>query len=345
LAGAAPETPAILTVTQKIHAGDRPAKTIGPGEAALVATGAPLPSGADCVAAQENTDGGGERVEVYVSLKKYQNYAFQGEHLRAGSLLADRGTRLKSAHIGLLAGQGVKELRVYPRPKIALLSVGSELVLPAKGKEEALLSPGMIYDSNSWSLAARVLELGGQAHVAGLIEDDPVQIAAALEGLLKTHDLVITAGGVSVGERDYMPQAGQLLNTETLFHGLGYKPGGSTLAMLKEEKLILCLSGNPFAALMSFELLARPVLRKLAGLKEPAQSTRIRAVLRGNFPKPSPHRRFIRGRLSGGEVFLEDEGRASLLSLSRCDCLIDIPAASPPLLDGAEVEVAPFYVT
>jgi molybdopterin molybdotransferase len=103
--------------------------------------------------------------------------------------------------------------------------------------------------------------------VAERAADDPEEIAAALGKLLKSRDLVITAGGVSVGERDCMPQAGERLNAAALFHGLGYRPGGLTLALLKDGKLILCLSGNPFAAFMSFELLAGPVFRKLAGLK------------------------------------------------------------------------------
>jgi molybdopterin molybdotransferase len=202
----------------------------------------------------------------------------------------------------------------------------------------------MIYDSNSQLLAARVRELGGEAQVEKGVVDDPAQIAAALERLLEDQDLVITAGGVSVGERDYMPQAGRLLGGKTLFHGLGYKPGGITLALLKDGKLILCLSGNPFAAFMSFELLAGPVLRKLAGLKE-ARLDRLQAVLRGSFLKPklSPNRRFIRGWLRGGEVFVEKEGHASgsLSSLTRSNCLIDIPAASPPLSDGLVVNVVP----
>jgi molybdopterin molybdotransferase len=333
------ENPAVLTVTQRIYAGDAPEKPIEPGEAARVATGAPLPPGATCVVAQENTDRGEERVEVYVSLKKHQNCVFRGEDLLAGHLMAEKGTRLRSPHIGVLAGQGIGEVRVYPRPKVGVLSVGSELVPTGMP-----LSPGMIYDSNSQILAARVRELGGEAHVEKGVADDPAQIAAALERLLKDQDLVITAGGVSVGERDYMPQAGGLLGGKTLFHGLGYKPGGITLALLKDDRLILCLSGNPFAAFMSFELLAGPVLGKLAGQKE-TRLDRLQAVMRGGFPKSSPNRRFIRGWLRGGEVFVEKEAHASgsLSSLTRSNCLIDIPAASPPLPDGAAVEVVPLW--
>ena len=186
------------------------------------------------------------------------------------------------------------------------------------------------------------MELGGEPCVSERAGDDPEEIAPALETLLESQDLVITAGGVSVGERDCMPQAGERLGAEALFHGLGYKPGGLTLALLKGGKLILCLSGNPFAAFMSFELLAGPVFRKLAGLKEP-RLARLQAVLRGNFSKPSPNRRFLRARLAGGEVFLEREGHASgsLSSLTRCNCLVDVPAASPPLVDGSAVEVIP----
>ncbi|MDR3229877.1 MAG: molybdopterin molybdotransferase MoeA [Synergistaceae bacterium] len=333
------EHPAVLTVTRQIHAGDAPGKPLGPGESVRVATGAPIPPEATCVAAQEDTDCGKERVEVYVSLKKHQNCVFRGEDFHAGQRLAERGTRLTGAHIGLLAGQGIGEVRVSPRPKVGLLSVGSELVPAGKG---GTLLPGRIYDSNSPTLAARVRELGGEAHVEERVPDEPAQISAALERLLEGRDLVITSGGVSVGEHDYMPRVGELLGGKTLFHGLGYRPGGVTLALLKDSRLILCLSGNPFAAFMSLELLAGPVLRKLAGLKE-VRLDRLRAVLRGDFSKPSPNRRFIRGRLRGGEVFVEKEGHASgsLLSLTRCNCLIDIPPGSPSLSEGTEVEVIP----
>ena len=345
IADATPENPAILTVVQKIYAGAGVGKPIGPGEAAFILTGAPLPPGANCVVAQEDADKDAERVKIRLPLKKHQNCVFRGEDIKAGHLMAERGTKLNSAHIGILAGQGICELEVYPRNNIALMSVGNELAPPSNRSSdvpagETPLPFGMIYESNSWTLAARVLELGGESHVAKCAMDDPCQIATALEKLLGENDFVITTGGVSVGERDYMPQALKKLNANTLFHGLKYKPGGITLGVLKDGKLILCLPGNPFAAFMSFELLARPALGKLAGLKD-FRACRIRAVLRGTFPKHSHQRRFIRGCMVGGEVFVEKEGHAagSLSSLTRCNCLIDIPAASPPLPDGSAVEV------
>ena len=343
IASAAPENPAILTVTRKIYAGAGTGEPIGPGEAALILTGAPVPPGADCVVAQEDTDRGAEQVEICRPLKKHQNYVFRGEDLKAGYLLAEKGTRLNSAHIGILAGQGFRELEVYRRNKIAVMSVGNELASPVKDLSDATPLPfGMIYESNSWTLAARALELGEEPSVAKCAADDPSQIAASLQKLLEDHDFVITSGGVSVGEYDYVPQALERCGVKTLFHGLRYKPGGITLGGIKDNKPILCLPGNPFAAFMSFELLARPALGKLAGLKDPA-TPRLRAVLRGAFSKSSPQRRFIRGLLFGGEVFVEKGGHASgsLSSLSRCNCLIDIPAASPPLPDGSVVDVLP----
>jgi molybdopterin molybdotransferase len=329
------ENPAVLTVSQHIYAGDTPAGPLAPGEAARVTTGAPLPPGATCVARQENTDYGEEQVKVYVSLKKHQNYVFRGEDLPAGRLVAAKGVRLRSAHIGTLAGQGFTQAAVYPRPQVGLLSTGSELA-PA-GEP---LPPGMIYDSNSYTLAARVREWGGQAQAERGIADDPAKIAAALEAILAERDLVATTGGVSVGAHDYMPRVGEILGAEVLFHGLGYKPGGVALALRRGDKLILCLSGNPFAALVSFELLAGPVFRKMAGQTE-LLTPRVRASLRGDFPKASASRRFLRAKLVGGEVFTERDGHGSgsFSSLTRCDCLIDIPAGSPPMSDGAAVDV------
>ncbi|MDR2137050.1 MAG: molybdopterin molybdotransferase MoeA, partial [Synergistaceae bacterium] len=322
LVAAGPLNPAVLTVTQHIYAGDVPETPIFPGEAAQVATGAPLPPGATCVVALEDTDCGKKRVEVYVSLEKHQNYVFRGEDFFAGHLVIERGTRIKSTHVGLLAGQGIKEVRVYPRPKVGLFPIGSELA-PAGTS----LSGGMIYDSNGPALAARIRELGGEPRVQQNVADDLASIVKVLEGLLKDCDFVVTTGGVSVGERDYMHQVAELLGGEILFYRLDYKPGGVTLALLKNGKPILCLPGSPFAAFMSFELLAGPVLKKLAGLKK-VQFDRISVVLKERFPKPSPHRRFVRGQLRGGEVFLGAGMKAgsrasgSFSSWVRGNCLI-----------------------
>jgi molybdopterin molybdotransferase len=329
------ENPAVLTVSQHIYAGEAPKKPLAPGEAARVTTGAPLPVGATCVARQEDTDYGEGQVKIYVSLKKHQNYVPRGEDLPAGQLVAAKGARLNSAYIGVLAGQGLTHVRVYPCPHVGVLSCGSELA-PAG----APLPFGMIYDSNGYTLAARIREWGGQVQAERGVADDPAQIAAALERLLARRDLVVTTGGASVGAHDYMPVAGEKLGGEVLFRGLGYKPGGVALALRRGDKLILCLSGNPFAALVSFELLAGPVFRKMAGQTD-LSGRRVRALLRGSFPKASPSRRFLRAKLVGGEVFTERDGHhpGSFSSLTRCDCLIDIPAGSPPLSDGAAVEV------
>jgi molybdopterin molybdotransferase len=201
----------------------------------------------------------------------------------------------------------------------------------------------MIYDSNSWTLAARVRELGGEAHVAERAADDPAEIAAALEKLLEGRDLVITAGGISVGERDFMPQAGEKLGAGMLFHGVALRPGGAAMALEKNGKLLICLSGNPFAAYATFELLAVPVLKKLGGEKT-YRSPKAKGVMANNFDRPSEVRRFMRARIEGERIFVPEKGHfpGMLSSLTGCNCLADVPAGTPRLARGDVVDVVPF---
>ncbi|MDR3161936.1 MAG: molybdopterin molybdotransferase MoeA [Spirochaetaceae bacterium] len=337
IAGASKDRPAFLRVTRTIYAGDREPgnRPLAAGEAVRIMTGAPIPPGATAVVRLEDSDNGKDRVGIFVSLREHENYCFSGEDLRKGREILSAGSPLNAAAISVLASQGMKEISVTGRPRAGILSTGSEL-LPAGAPLEA----GKIYDSNRVFLAARIRELGGEP-VCGLnAGDDPQTIARALEELLSGCDMVFTTGGVSVGDHDYLPAAGKRIGAETLFRGVRMKPGGWVTAMEKGGKILLCLSGNPFAAVCGFELLGVPLLRRAAGLAE-YRPRRVQAVLGEPFPRPSPSRRFLSGRLEGGRVFLSKSGYASgsLSTLIGCNCLLDIPPRSPPLPEGAPVEI------
>lgn len=334
-ASASEERPAVLRVVRCIYAGDPPGEAIGPEEAVRLMTGAPLPPGATCVVRQEDTDQGEEQVAVYTPLKKHENYVFRGEDVREGQLLISKGALLDAGAVGVLAGQGYPAVPVFARPTAGILSTGSELV--AAGEP---LKPGKIYDSNRYTLAVRAKALGAEVVMGASTADDPRELARGVADLLGQSDLVITTGGVSVGKHDYMPKVGRLLGARELFHGVACKPGSPALALEKDGKLVLCLSGNPFAAAATFDLLAGPVLRKLAGWADPLPK-RVRAALRGGFPKKNTGRRFLRAYIAGGEVFAGPEGHASgtISSFAGCNCLIDIPAGTSPLQDGDAVEV------
>jgi molybdopterin molybdotransferase len=339
IAGASRDRPAFLRVTQTIYAGMPPGRRLEAGEAARIMTGAPIPPGADAVVRLEDSDNGKERVGIFVSLGEHENYCFSGEDMKTGQEILRAGSPLNAASIGILASQGCREIAVTRRPRAGILSTGSEL-LPAG----VPLETGKIYDSNRFFLAARIRELGGEP-VCGLNPgDDPEKIARALDALLADCDMVFTTGGVSVGDHDYLPDAGKRIGAQPLFRRVKMKPGGWVTALEKEGKILLCLSGNPFAAICGFELLGAPLLRRAAGLSR-YLPRRVRAFLGEPFPRQSPGRRFVSGRLEGGRVFLSKTGRASASLSSLIDeagsggsCLLDIPARSPALPEGAPVE-------
>ena len=330
LAGADRDHPAVLEVVDTVYAGDEARIPVGPGQAVRIMTGAMLPPGCDCVAPQEDTDRG-DPVSVFASLKPFQNYVYQGEDYRKGAVLLEKGTRLDAAALGVLAGAGITEAEVYRQPRVGLLTTGDEVVSPGTP-----LPAGKIYGSNQMLLAARLAELGFETETAHR-GDDPAAVAEAMRELLETCDVLLTTGGVSVGDKDIFHQALPLLGAERIFWRVSLKPGTPAMYSLYEGKPILSLSGNPFAAFTTFELLARPLLAALSGEEGPRWGE---GVLDTPFPKASPRRRFIRGQYENGHITLP-EGHASgmLASLVGCNCLAELPAGSPPAEAGTRVRI------
>lgn len=337
-AGACRETPAILKVVGEIFAGMSPAPRLQPGEAIRIMTGAPIPAGADCVIRQEDTDYGSNTVRVYVAHKPFQNYCHQGEDVRQGACCISCGTMLDFSAIGVLALLGQATISVFSRPTVGLLTTGSELV-----EVGMPLTAGKIYNSNQHLLSARMRELGALPRVLPKCADDPDCIAKAISCALDDCQFLVTTGGVSVGKKDFMPEVCHLLDGRLLFQGIPIKPGAPAMAFQCKGKLVLCLSGNPFAAAATFELLARPVIMRLQGQSiSPAQFAT--AVLQTPFSKASPGRRFLRAYLQGGKVYLPEGGMeahssGALFSMMGCNCMIDIPAGTPCLSVGQEVNV------
>jgi molybdopterin molybdotransferase len=274
-------------------------------------------------------------VGIFRALGVHQNYRFRGEVLPQGALILRQGEEITAPHLGLLAAQGFEEILVFARPRVGILSTGSELMSGG-----APLAPGKIYDSNRYFLAARAADLGAEAVWAAPTADDPQLIAEALAALGERCDLVISTGGVSLGDHDYLPQAGAYLGARPLFRRVAMKPGGWVTALYWDGKIMLCLSGNPLAAAMSFDLLAGPVIRRLAGA-EPALPSELWGVLQDPFPKASPVGRFVYARRDGAAVFLPRARAASLTSLLGCNCILTLPQGTGSLVPGAEVALIP----
>ena len=342
-AGASRENPVTLPVSMKLYAGDAPAAALPVGCAARIMTGAPLPEGADCVLMQELTDSGEETVQLYSSLKPQQNVVFRGGDIAAGAIIAAEGTPLTPAHLGVLAGQGYAEVPVYRTLTVGILSTGSELLAPGEP-----WAPGKIYDANGIQNAARLGQLGfavQRRHCS----DDPEVIACQLRELLTGCDAVITSGGVSVGQKDYLPAVLEQLGAQMLFAGVAQKPGSPMLAAEIAGKLVFCLSGNPFAAAATLEQYAIPALLRAAGRREEGCILpHTTCTLTTGFSKSSKGDRYLRAKAAGGSVTIPGEGSAeahssgSLSAMIGCNCLVKLPAGSGPVAPGEEVEVLYF---
>ena len=342
-AGAGEETPVTLPVVMKLYAGDAPAAALPAGCAARIMTGAPLPPGADCVLMQELTNSGEEQVRIYAQLQPNANVVFRGEDITAGAPIAAAGTVLTPAHIGVLAGQGIPDAEVFRPLTVGVLATGSELLEAGEA-----WAPGKIYDANGIQNAARLRQLGfavKRRHCS----DDPEEIAREMRELLAECDAVITSGGVSVGQKDYLPAVLEQLNADILFAGVAQKPGSPMLAGKVGGKLVFCLSGNPFAAAATLEQYAIPALLRAAGrCEESCLLPRTTRTLTTGFSKPSKGNRYLRAKAMGGSVTIPGEGNAeahssgSLSAMIGCNCLVELPAGSGPVTPGEKVEVLSF---
>lgn len=339
IVAASKDAPVQLEVTEIIYAGDTPKEYVGVGKAARIMTGAMIPEGADCVIRQEDVKAEpNQSVWIYMPVRAQQNICKRGEDIKEGSTIIKRGEIITPAHGAVLAGQGIHSVEVYRRVKAAILTTGSELVSGA-GETESSCPSGKIYNTNGPMLAMRLAQLGIEAEYFS-VSDDLQLIREKIETLSENYDAVITTGGVSVGDKDYMPEVMKQIGANLLFHGVDMKPGTPMLAALYKGKMIYALSGNPFAAAVTAELLAILGLLKTCGLHN-VKTKRVHAILKNDFPKASSYkRRFIRARRVGNEVSIPDNhSSGSLFTMIGCDCLVDIPKGSGSLKAGDRVQV------
>ena len=332
--GATGENPVKLKVTGKIYAGDHLDVQVRPGEAVRIMTGAMVPAGADCVLRQEDTDEGEDVVQIYKEVEPGCSICFKGEEYKKGHTLLHAGTKIDAAALAVASGNGIMELPVYERVKAAVVSSGSEVVEPGTP-----LTPGKIYNTNTIYMKARLSQLGARVMMTRTVGDDLEVMAEALKEAADQAELVITTGGVSVGQKDLTEEALLSIGAEILFHGIAIKPGMPTLAAEKDGVLFIGLSGNPFSAAIPFEMLTRMVLSEK--MSDPSLKLRretLTAVT--GFSKDSRKRRFLRGKAEGKEVWLPDQqANGQMRSMVGCNCLIEIPAGSGPVKAGDKVEV------
>ena len=329
------ESPVTLRVVAEECAGDFFAGTVGAGECVRIMTGGAIPKGCDCVVRQEDVREDGDAIRVPFTSKPYENYCYAGEDIKKGTVILRQGQIIRAAQIAVLASEGHATVHVHRRVRVAVASTGDELLQPGEP-----LRPGKIYNSNLYLLAGRLKELGAEVTVVGSVPDDVERATEVIASYADKVDVFLTSGGVSVGKKDIMHGVVPALGAERLFWRVCMKPGAPAIAYTRGRLLGIALSGNPFAAFATFELMAKPALLRIAGQTD-VMPARRRAVLADAFPKECLGRRFLRARMEAdGRVSLPDQHESgSLFSAAGCDAFVDVPAGTKPLAAGTEVEV------
>lgn len=340
LAGEGPWT---LRAAQRLAAGDAPAGPLAPGAAARIFTGAPVPPGADAVVAQERIAAAGGLVLVHARPAEGENIRRAGEELRSGAPVLPAGRRLAAREIAAAAAAGHDRVAVRPRPRAALLVTGAEL-RPAG----AALSGGAIRDVNGPMLAAALAAAGAPPVASERVGDDPAALAAALVRLAATADLVVTTGGVSVGDADHLPGAIAAAGGAALFRGVAMKPGAPLSFGRIGGAAWLGLPGNPLAAYVGWTLFGRLALDRLAGVEGARPRSRL-AVIEAPLSRKPGRCELRPARLAGQDgagrevIALAAATRsARATDLAAADGLAFVPADCDALPAGALIEFLPF---
>ena len=285
----AEDTPGTLRVVGVAAAGCGQLPSLGPGEAVRIFTGAPLPAGADTIVKQENVKATGGEIVVPSSCVSGQNVIVKGEDIQPQTLLVGKGTRLESGHLGLLASQGIDRLPVFRRPGAVLIPTGTELFEPGQ-----TCSSYGIYNSSSFMLSAVMKKLGLDVCRRNIVPDDVQVVAAAVRSALESYaQVVFTTGGASVGDFDYAAKTAGQLGAEPLFWKVNMKPGGALMVSTWQNKLLVNLSGNPAAAMMSLLVILRPWLERLCGMT--CAEEELALPVWSPMPKTCSVKRLLRG--------------------------------------------------
>ncbi len=338
---AGPKNKIVLEVVDTIAAGGTSHGTLQRGQAARIFTGAMIPAGADAVAAQEIVSVEQKKVIIDKKFIQGENVVKAGEDVVYGRLFLSKGCLLGPSELGVAASQGFTSLPVYRKPVVAILSSGSELV--EIGKK---LGPGQIYNSNRHTLEALVKLAGGLPAYQGRLPDDLEQLEEGITRAFASADIVLTTGGVSVGDHDLIPAAAAKAGTNLLFHRVAMKPGTPLLAARYGEKILFGLSGNPAACLIAFLQFVLPALQIMRGHVNWRHQW-VEAVLDKPLEKCGKQNRLLSARTTwrGGRFVAEPAAKQKpgvLSPLCTVNSLIFLPAEEGPFSSGAPVRVQLF---
>ena len=333
--GAGQFDPRLLTSVETVFTGQVPTRTVAPGQCVEIATGAPMPDGADAVVMVEETEKGADgRVRVFSPVYPGQNVGRRAADISAGQLLAGPGTVLNPSRVGSLTAVGISELEVFARPRVAILSTGNEVVEPG-----VPLRPGQIYDINRYTLSAIVEEHGGVAVPYAVAADSVEELTRALDACA-AEDLVVFSGGSSVGERDLILDV-VARRGEVLFHGIAVKPGKPTLFGRIDGRPVFGMPGYPTSCLSNGYMLLVPALRRAAHLPG-AMARTVRAMLGQRVVSTTGRHQFYTVRLVDGVAMPAFKQSGDITSMSQADGYIEIPAQVDIVEKGETVTVTLF---
>lgn len=342
------EQPVVLEIVEEIAAGREPQHSIKAGQAARILTGAIMPAGADTVVIQERTRREGDRVLILAAPEPQAFVRHQGSFYKSGTPLLSAGITINAPEIAVLAAAQCTQLTVYRRPRVAILSTGDELVTP-----EQPLQPGQIVDSNQYALAALVAQTGAEPLQRGAVPDQPEALKAAIAQAIATADVVLSSGGVSVGDYDYVEQILESLGAKIHIRAVAVKPGKpltvatfpASATSSHKPVLYFGLPGNPVSALVSFWRFVQPALKKLAGLPHSWGPVFVQARSRCNLRSDGKRETYLWGQLhlvnSNYEFQLASGSHSSgnLINLAQTNGLAVLPIGKTRISAGESVQV------
>lgn len=315
------------------------------GRAKQVWTGNPLPEGADAVVMLEDTKLAKDRIDVWSQVTPGENVSKRGEDIQKGDVAARVGTRLKPQHLGLIAALGISKLGVFAKPRIAVLTTGNELVQLGNKLEE-----NQIFDMNKLVLCALCSDLGAEPLDIGIARDDTDEISERLRIGLGKSDVIITSGGTSVGGSDFVPDAvNRVAKPGVIVHGVAMRPAMPTALAAADGKPILILPGNPVAAIIGFEVFARPLICRMLGLKQVEPRPTVQAEMTRGIATALGRRNFVRVRVfrHDGELLAEPisaRGSSMISTMTKANGYVIVPENREGLEEKELVSVQLFDV-